>query len=236
MLVIKNVTKKYKNNFELIIPKLELESNRIYALLGKNGAGKSTTIKVMLGIEKKDSGSIKMGEEDLFENRNKIGYVPDEPMLIEKLTGREQLQYVSYIYDIDDNDISAGCDGNNKTSEYIKMFELEDRMDKRIEEYSKGMKQKISIMSSMIHNPDILILDEPFTGLDPVSIINMKEWMRKFVKKENKMIIFSSHDLDVVNDICTDAIFLKKGKIVAIEENNEKRTFTEMFKDYLMEN
>lgn len=235
MIELKNVIKRRKNNFELNIPDLKIKSNRIYALLGKNGAGKSTTIKIMLGIEKKDSGEVKLDGENLIDNRWKIGYVPDEPMLIEKLTGREQLEYIKYIYGMEgENKESSVKDLDKETTEYISMFEFKDKIDTRIEEYSKGMKQKISIMSAMIHNPNIMILDEPFTGLDPVSIINMKEWMKKFVSKNNNSIVFSSHDLDVVNDICTDAIFLKEGKIIAMEEYGSDRTFTDMFKEYLI--
>lgn len=235
MVELKNVIKRRKNNFELNIPDLKIKSNRIYALLGKNGAGKSTTIKIMLGIEKKDSGEVKLDGENLIDNRWKIGYVPDEPMLIEKLTGREQLEYIKYIYGMEGkNQESSVKDLDKETTEYISMFEFKDKIDTRIEEYSKGMKQKISIMSAMIHNPNIMILDEPFTGLDPVSIINMKEWMKKFVSKNNNSIVFSSHDLDVVNDICTDAIFLKEGKIIAMEEYDSDRTFTDMFKEYLI--
>ncbi len=235
MVELKNVIKRRKNNFELNIPDLKIKSNRIYALLGKNGAGKSTTIKIMLGIEKKDSGEVKLDGENLIDNRWKIGYVPDEPMLIEKLTGREQLEYIKYIYGMEvENKESSVKDLDKVTTEYISMFEFKDKIDTRIEEYSKGMKQKISIMSAMIHNPNIMILDEPFTGLDPVSIINMKEWMKKFVSKNNNSIVFSSHDLDVVNDICTDAIFLKEGKIIAMEEYGSDRTFTDMFKEYLI--
>lgn len=235
MIELKNVIKRRKNNFELNIPDLKIKSNRIYALLGKNGAGKSTTIKIMLGIEKKDSGEVKLDGENLIDNRWKIGYVPDEPMLIEKLTGREQLEYIKYIYGMEvENKESSVKDLDKVTTEYISMFEFKDKIDTRIEEYSKGMKQKISIMSAMIHNPNIMILDEPFTGLDPVSIINMKEWMKKFVSKNNNSIVFSSHDLDVVNDICTDAIFLKEGKIIAMEEYDSDRTFTDMFKEYLI--
>jgi len=235
MVELKNVIKRRKNNFELNIPDLKIKSNRIYALLGKNGAGKSTTIKIMLGIEKKDSGEVKLDGENLIDNRWKIGYVPDEPMLIEKLTGREQLEYIKYIYGMEvENKESSVKDLDKVTTEYISMFEFKDKIDTRIEEYSKGMKQKISIMSAMIHNPNIMILDEPFTGLDPVSIINMKEWMKKFVSKNNNSIVFSSHDLDVVNDICTDAIFLKEGKIIAMEEYDSDRTFTDMFKEYLI--
>lgn len=235
MVELKNVIKRRKNNFELNIPDLKIKSNRIYALLGKNGAGKSTTIKIMLGIEKKDSGEVKLDGENLIDNRWKIGYVPDEPMLIEKLTGREQLEYIKYIYGMEgENKESSVKDLDKETTEYISMFEFKDKIDTRIEEYSKGMKQKISIMSAMIHNPNIMILDEPFTGLDPVSIINMKEWMKKFVSKDNNSIVFSSHDLDVVNDICTDAIFLKEGKIIAMEEYDSDRTFTDMFKEYLI--
>ncbi len=235
MVELKNVIKRRKNNFELNIPDLKIKSNRIYALLGKNGAGKSTTIKIMLGIEKKDSGEVKLDGENLIDNRWKIGYVPDEPMLIEKLTGREQLEYIKYIYGMEvENKESSVKDLDKETIEYISMFEFKDKIDTRIEEYSKGMKQKISIMSAMIHNPNIMILDEPFTGLDPVSIINMKEWMKKFVSKNNNSIVFSSHDLDVVNDICTDAIFLKEGKIIAMEEYGSDRTFTDMFKEYLI--
>lgn len=235
MVELKNVIKRRKNNFELNIPDLKIKSNRIYALLGKNGAGKSTTIKIMLGIEKKDSGEVKLDGENLIDNRWKIGYVPDEPMLIEKLTGREQLEYIKYIYGMEvENKESSVKDLDKETIEYISMFEFKDKIDTRIEEYSKGMKQKISIMSAMIHNPNIMILDEPFTGLDPVSIINMKEWMKKFVSKNNNSIVFSSHDLDVVNDICTDAIFLKEGKIIAMEEYDSDRTFTDMFKEYLI--
>ena len=233
MISFKNISKEYKTSgFKLTLDDKVLGSNGIHALLGKNGAGKSTTIKFLLGLQEPDTGEIYINSHNLLKEpdiKKRFGYVSDVPLLYEALTGYEFLKFIQFLYGVDDRGI---------IDEYLTMFELGEHKDEKIYGYSKGMKQKIAIISALCHNPDILIMDEPFTALDPVSVIKLKDCLKKWCEKEDKMVIISSHDLDVVEDICTDAWYLDNGKIVLYANKEEltadNKTFTSEFKEYFM--
>lgn len=233
MINISNIVKKYDNsNYELNIESLQLKPRHIYALLGKNGAGKSTFIKILLGILDCNQGHIEYSGININKDsliKREIGYVPDEPILYDSLTGSEHIKFIQYLYKTN-NDLYA--------KELYKLFAIDDKIDTLINGYSKGMKQKISIISALVHNPNYLILDEPFTGLDPLVIINFKDLLLDFVTKTKKVVLFSTHDLDVANDVCTDAIFIDNGRIVGIESisniKNDNNTLSNKFKTYIL--
>ena len=156
--------------------------------------------------------------------KKNIGYVPDHYALYEKLTGREYINYIADLYDV------SLEDRNKAIEKYVKLFELKDAFDNQIKTYSHGMKQKIAIMSALVHNPKVWILDEPLTGLDPVSIYQVKECMRQHAKEGN-IVFFSSHLIDIVESLCNKIAIIKRGKILAYEavDNIEKEQTLEEY-------
>ena len=227
MIVFKDIKKIYnKKNIVVNIEELELKEGNIYGLIGPNGAGKTTTIRMLVGLLKPSSGEIIINNENIYDNvsiKAIIGYVPDNPNLYEYLTGREYIDFISSLYKINAND---------KIDYYLKLFDIEDKSDMLISSYSKGMKQKISIISTLIHEPNILILDEPFTGLDPVTIKKLKDYLREFAKNDKKIVIFSTHDLDVASNLCTRILMIKKGSIIynnSIENSIKDSSLEDLF-------
>lgn len=213
MIIYNNISKKFDKNFEVKIEHLELYDNNIYALLGENGAGKTTTIRMTLGLLKPTSGTIMFDGLNVFRDNNvkrTIGYVPDVPNLYESLTGFEQIQFISNLY---------GLNNIEYIYELMKKFHIYDERNQVISSYSKGMKQKISIICAVVHKPEILILDEPFTALDPSNIKVVKEYISEYIKEGNHLVLFSTHDLDVANNICTSAIIMRNGKITQEVQN-----------------
>lgn len=207
VITYRNVSKKY-SEFNLKIDSLDLVENNVHALLGENGAGKTTTIRMTLGLLKPTSGEILFDGRDVFRDasvKQKIGYVPDVPNLYESLTGYEQVNFIANLYK---------CSNDNYIRELMQKFNIFEEKDQVISSYSKGMKQKISIICALVHKPEILILDEPFTALDPGHIKVVKEYLRDFVQQENNMVLFSTHDLDAANNICTSAIIMNNGSVV----------------------
>ena len=228
MIEFNNISKKCGETFELKIDKLKLDNNNIYALLGENGAGKTTTIRIMLGLLRPDNGSVLYNKKDIIINREikgKIGYVPDAPILYESLTGLEQIRFISNLY---------GSMDEEYIRELMSWFRIDDKKNELICNYSKGMKQKISIICALIHKPEVLVLDEPFTGLDPSMIKQMKELLRQYVTIKNHIVIFSTHDLDVADAICTNAVILSKGRVAIIEDKDtiSKKKIEEIYFEY----
>lgn len=212
MIFFKNVKKNYDENTTINIENVKLESGNIYALLGPNGAGKTTIIRMLIGLLKPSDGEIYINNINIhksFEYKKLIGYIPDEPNLYESLTGREFITFIANLYGYQNTD-----DLKRKINFYINEFNITDKADLLISTYSKGMKQKISIISTLIHEPQILILDEPFTGLDTITIKKLKDIIRNFVESKNNIVIFSTHDLDVASNLCTDIIIINKGTII----------------------
>lgn len=196
-----------------------LEGGKIYGFLGKNGAGKSTIIKSIVGIHGFDKGNILVCGHDVneepLEAKKEIGFVPDNYALYENLSGRQYINYIADLYRV------PLMERKEIVDDLVSRLELGNRFDKLMKTYSHGMKQKITIIAALVHNPKIWILDEPMTGLDPNSIFQIKECMKEHAKKGN-IVFFSSHIIDVVQNLCDEVIIIKKGVLVKrIDLNKE---------------
>ena len=208
-----NFSKRYGNSTKLSANNvnLEVKAGEIFGFLGPNGAGKSTCIKTTIGIQPVTEGSITVCGYDVskqsVESKKLIGYVPDHYALYEKLTGREYINYIADLYNVSKEDRDM------RISKYVDLFELNQAFDNRMQTYSHGMKQKMTIIAALVHNPKVWILDEPLTGLDPQSIYQVKEVMKEHAKAGN-IVFFSSHIINVVEKLCTRIAIIKKGQIV----------------------
>lgn len=215
ILKITNLTKTYSKGAIKAVDNVSLDINEgeIFGFLGPNGAGKSTTIKCLTGILPFEDGSINICGYDLknspIQAKKSIGYVPDSYIIYDKLTGNEYLNFISDVYDVPSFDRKA------RASEYASLFNLTDSMNSPIKSYSHGMKQKISLIGALIHNPKLWVLDEPLTGLDPKSAFDLKKLMREHANQGNT-VFFSSHVLDVVEKVCDRVAIIDKGKIIAV--------------------
>ena len=213
-------SKKYGNNkhYSVEDANLEVFGGEIFGFLGPNGAGKSTIIKSTVGIQPMSEGRIEICGYDVAKQpvhaKAQIGYVPDHYALYEKLTGREYINYIADIYGVSKED------RDERLEKHIKLFELEGKIDNKIETYSHGMKQKITIMAALVHNPKVWILDEPLTGLDPNSIFQVKECMRQHAQEGN-IVFFSSHIIDIVEKLCERIAIIKKGHILCVKTVKE---------------
>ena len=212
-LILRDFSKRYSTSDVYAVYKanLEIEGGQIFGFLGPNGAGKSTIIKSIVGIQTITSGEIEVSGYDMdkqsVEAKMQIGFVPDHYALYENLTGREYINYIADLYNV------SRAERDERMAEYIKRFRLETAIDNPMKTYSHGMKQKITIMSALVHNPKIWILDEPLTGLDPESIFQVKECMKEHASRGN-IVFFSSHIIDVVENICDRIAIIRKGQIL----------------------
>ena len=213
MISIKHFSKIYSGSSVKSVDDLSLEirGGEVYGFLGHNGAGKSTTIKSLVGIQTITSGTIEVCGYDISKQPLKaklnIGYVSDNHAVYEQLTGREYINYVADLY------LVSKEDREKRIDKYVRMFNLVDAIDKEIKGYSHGMKQKIVVIASLIHNPKVWVLDEPLTGLDPASSYQIKECMREHADNGN-IVFFSSHVIEVVEKICDKICIIAKGKLV----------------------
>lgn len=191
---------------------LDIYKGNIIGYIGSNGAGKSTTIKILLGLIKGYSGEVKIFGKNIEDESNdyskKIGYVPEVAKVYESLTAKEYLTFCGQIYGLS----YEVCD--EKSKKLMKVLGIEHAYESRLSSLSKGMKQKVVIISAMLHNPDILFLDEPLSGLDANSVLLVKEILYK-LKQEGKTIFYSSHIMEVVEKISDRIILLNEGNIVA---------------------
>ena len=210
-------SKKYAGRkvFAVEHANLEVHGGEIFGFLGPNGAGKSTIIKSTVGIQPITSGKIEICGFDVqsqpIQAKFQIGFVPDHYALYEKLSGREYLNYIADIYKVSKED------REERLNKYVKLFELENAIDNKIKTYSHGMKQKVTIMAALIHDPKIWILDEPLTGLDPQSIFQVKQCMIEHAKRGN-IVFFSSHIIDVVEKLCDKIAIIKNGHILCVRD------------------
>lgn len=231
MIEIKNVSKSYdgkKNAIENI--SFNVNDGSIFAFIGPNGSGKTTTIKSIMGIHDFDSGEILINGKSIKDNailcKKIMAYVPDNPDLYENMKAIDFINFICDMYDVPKN---IRIDNINK---YSKIFEIEKNLNDNISSFSHGMKQKIAIIAALSHNPQILIMDEPFVGLDPKAVFDMKEIMHEMVK-EGKIIFFSTHILDVAEKLCDHVAIIKKGKIIKTGKMKDIKGDTSLEKVFL---
>jgi ABC-2 type transport system ATP-binding protein len=190
----------------------EVKGGEIFALLGPNGAGKTTTIKIILGMLRPDSGTVWFDGHEVSPQENgykaRTGYVPENCALYETLSGREYLEFVGNLHHLSPESV------RRKSDRLLELLEIGDASTKLIREYSKGMKQKILIISALLHDPDLIILDEPFSGLDANAVSVFREVFREQAR-QGKSIIFCSHILEVVERLVSRILIIKDGKNLA---------------------
>jgi ABC-2 type transport system ATP-binding protein len=211
---------------------LEIHKGQIIGYIGPNGAGKSTTVKIILGLEEGYAGEVRLFGEDISGQsavyKKRIGYVPEMADLYDNLTAEEYLTFIGELYGLEAE--TAG----EKAEKLVELFGLTEVYQSRIASYSKGMKQKILIISSLLHNPDILFFDEPINGLDANSVMIFKELLAQLAA-QGKTIFYSSHIMDVVEKISNRIILLHNGLIVAdgsfeeLKNTNTEGTLEEIF-------
>lgn len=215
MLHFDHVSKQYAKSKVKALDDLTLHVNKgeIFGFIGPNGAGKTTTIRLLTGILTPDSGSIRIGGYDMardsLEAKRLIGFVPDNQEMYDRLTGLEYLQFLADIYQVDSAQRKAHLE------KYLSLFQLEDAAGQQIRSYSRGMKQKLTIIGALIHKPPLWVLDEPMTGLDPMAVHLLKEEMRAHCDAGNT-VFFSTHVLDVAERLCDRIAIIAKGKLLAV--------------------
>ncbi|QSZ26428.1 ABC transporter ATP-binding protein [Aceticella autotrophica] len=230
MINLYNISKIYYGCDKKAVDSLNLEvyKGEIFGFLGPNGSGKTTTVKIITGILKPDSGKVLINGYDILKDplkaKKEIGYVPDDPEIFNKLTGFEYLRFISDIYEI-----------NNKTRQLnIEKFggilEINDVLNMKIESYSHGMKQKLLILGALIHEPSILIMDEPIIGLDAKAIRNLKNIMRTLAD-QGKTVFITTHLIKMAEDICDRIAIIKGGRIIYSGTVNELKIKKDNKKD-----
>lgn len=211
MLRINNLTKRYGSKAAVDNLTLEIGAGEIYGFIGHNGAGKTTTIKSCCGIIGFDEGDIFIDgisiKDTPLECKKKMAYIPDNPDLYDFLSGIKYLNFVADIYSV------GKKERNELIKKYADMFELTDSLAENISTYSHGMKQKLAIIAALIHKPKLMILDEPFVGLDPKASHLLKEIMAE-ICRNGGAIFFSTHVLEVAEKLCSRVAIIKDGKLV----------------------
>ena len=212
MIEIKNFSKSYDGNKKVVDDvSFTVNDGGIFAFIGHNGAGKTTTIKSIVGILDFEEGDILVNGKSIKTNpiecKMDMAYVPDNPDLYENMKAIDFIDFICDMYNISKEERKGNIE------KYSKMLEIENNLGDDISTLSHGMKQKITLIAALSHNPKVLIMDEPFVGLDPKAVFDMKEIMKKMAK-EGKTIFFSTHILDVAEKLCDEVAIIKNGKIV----------------------
>lgn len=234
MLEIRGFSKSYKGNKKAVDNiSLKVEPGELYGFIGHNGAGKTTTIKSIVGINEFEEGEILINGKSIKDNpiecKKMMAYIPDNPDLYESLTAIQYLNFIADVYEIPKKE------REERIRKYSDKLELTRYLGDLISAYSHGMKQKLAIISALIHKPKLLVLDEPFVGLDPKAAHILKEIMRD-ICKEGSSIFFSSHVLEVVEKLCDKIAIIKEGKIVVegtLEEVKGDGTLEDLFMELI---
>jgi len=211
MIEIKNISKTYSGKVKAVNKlSITVEDGEIIGFIGPNGAGKTTTLKMMTGILNPDEGEILLNginiQTNPIEAKRQFGFVPDNPDVFLRLKGIEYLNFMADIYDVKDED------RRERISRIANIFQMTSALNDTILSYSHGMRQKIVMMGVLVHSPNIWILDEPLTGLDPQSAYALKEMMREHVA-QNKTVFFSTHVLEVAEKLCSKVAIINKGEL-----------------------
>ncbi len=211
MIQLNRVTKQYGTKTAVHEISLEIAPGELFAFLGPNGAGKTTTIKMMCGLLFPTSGTVRVGGHDMATDgdraRQLLSYVPDQPFLYEKLTGREFLQFIADMYGL------APEPGRRRIEEVIQQFELYEFVDNLTERYSHGMRQRTVFASALVHEPRVLVVDEPTVGLDPRSVRLLKDLLRRQAD-QGTTVFLSSHSLDVVEELADRIAIVDHGRLI----------------------
>lgn len=218
MLEVKNLVKRYGEKTAVNNISFKLEKGEIFGFIGHNGAGKTTTIKAICGIHDFDSGEIFIDginlKKDPISCKSVMAYLSDNPELYENMKAIDFINFVCDMYG------TSQKIREKNIKKYAEMFEIENKLNDPINSYSHGMKQKLALISALAHEPKLLIMDEPFVGLDPKAVFDMKEIMKEMCK-DGKTIMFSTHILDVAEKLCDRIAIIKNGELVACGKMNE---------------
>ncbi len=218
MIEIKNVTKKYGDKTAISNISFNVNDGEIFAFIGHNGAGKTTLIKSIVGIHDFDEGDILINGKSIKTNsiecKKEMAFVPDNPELYENMKAIDFINFMCDMYEISQETREINI------KKYAKLFEIENNLNDTINSFSHGMKQKIALISALAHDPKVLIMDEPFVGLDPKAVFDVKEIMNEMIK-EGKIIFFSTHILDVAEKLCSRVAIIKKGELVKVGSMEE---------------
>ena len=220
----RNLVKRYGEKTAVDDVSFSVQSGEIFGFLGPNGAGKTTTIKMIVGLLQPTSGTVKVAGYDVQQEPIKAkaanGYVPDEPNLYAKLTGNELLQFVGDLYGIDKAHILR------RSEELLRLFDLTPAADETINSYSHGMQQKTALAAALVHDPKVLVLDEPTVGLDPKSARLIKDILRQLADR-GAAVFLSTHILEIAERMCDRIGIISKGKLIAVGTMDELRSLGE---------
>jgi ABC-2 type transport system ATP-binding protein len=220
MLRIEGATKRYGSFTAVDRLTLDVTRGEIFGFLGPNGAGKTTTIRMVAGVLQPSEGRIVIGGDDLTQNpfaaKSRLGYIPDRPFLYEKLTGSEFLRFVAGLWGKD------GAEAEARAGRLLALFSLTEWKDELVESYSHGMRQKLLITSALLHDPELIVVDEPMVGLDPRSARILKDLFRAFVDRGGTVFL-STHTLEVAEALCDRIAIIQKGRVIAMGTMQELR-------------
>ena len=214
MIKIKKVSKTYNGETKALDNiSFDINNGEIFGFIGHNGAGKTTMIKSLMGILDFEEGDIlingKSIKKDPIACKLEMAYVPDNPDLYENMKAIDFINFICDMYNI------STSQRKQNIQKYAKLFDIEDKLNNDISSFSHGMKQKVALIAALSHNPSVLVMDEPFVGLDPKAVYDMKSLMKQMTK-EGKTIFFSTHILEVAEKLCDRVAIIKKGKIIKI--------------------
>jgi len=202
------VTKAYESKIAVRDLSLSIEAGQMFGLLGPNGAGKTSSIRMMMGITMPDSGTVKLFEKPFDRSSlERVGYLPEERGLYKKMKVQEQLAFFGQLHGLTANDAAK------RAAAWAKRLEIDEALPKKTEELSKGMQQKIQFIGSLLHDPGLIVMDEPFSGLDPVNAKLLEQTLLE-LKDEGRAIVFSTHRMDQVEKLCDSICLINKGEAV----------------------
>lgn len=212
MIQTRNLTKRFGPRPAVSDLSLDIEAGEFFCFLGPNGAGKTTTIKMLTGLLHPTEGSAKVGGFDIqrepIEAKRLIGYVPDHPFLYEKLTGREFMRFVAGLYRLPESHL------NGLSEELMRQFEISHVADQLVEDYSHGMRQKLSFASCFLHEPKVVIVDEPWVGLDPKNIRFVKDFLKEKTRREGLTVFMSTHTLSIAEELADRIGIIHQGELL----------------------
>ena len=225
MLAVRDLTKRFGGLTAVDRVSFDVSPGEVLGLLGPNGSGKSTTVKILMGLLEPTRGRVELDGRDALADvlsyKALLGYVPEEPHLYTYLTGPEYLQLIGRLRNIPDAVL------NEKIDRFMELLGIYDDRYQTLSSYSKGMRQKVLIASAVLHDPRIVVLDEPFSGLDVSSARVLKAFVRALAR-EGKIVVFSSHVLEVVEQVCSRVVILKDGKVIGHDSVDNLRAMLEL--------